>query len=91
VPVYKTKYYYDIGRWKKVSSLDTYDSNKEPIWATSNLPEDIENPEYGNQRLGNRTEKYYIQITDEKGNSYSRPCVRDCSCLRAEQNSSSQN
>jgi hypothetical protein len=70
VPVYKTKYYYDIGRWKKVSSLDTYDSNKEPIWATSNLPEDIENPEYGNQRLGNRTEKYYIQITDEKGNSY---------------------
>ena len=27
----------------------------------------------------------------EKGNSYSRPCVRDCSCLRAEQNSSSQN
>lgn len=69
VPVYKTKYYYDIDRWIYIGDLYTNAQDHTPYWKETNIPEDVENPTYGDKRLGVREEKYYLLITDAKGNS----------------------
>lgn len=64
VPVYKTKYYYEIGRWKVSSSLDTYGLDQEPYWHDTDLPTNVDNPQYGDLRQGNRSETYIVIILD---------------------------
>ena len=68
VPEYRTKYYYDIGRWKSIYSLDSSGSDHEPYWHrdADSLPSSVSNPAYGNKRLGSRQEKYYAIIQDAK-------------------------
>ena len=66
VPVYKTKYYYDIGRWKKSGTLCTAANNHEPYWSQTDIPEEVDNPNYGDKRLGDRKETYYIYILNSK-------------------------
>lgn len=68
VPVYQTKYYYDIDRWIKVSSLDTSGKDQNPYWAETDIPESVSNPEYGDKKLGQRSEEYYVYFKDKKGN-----------------------
>lgn len=67
VPEYRTKYYYDIGRWKTVSSIDTSALNKKPYWGKTDLPTSVSNPKYGARRQGSKKEHYYVYIVDEKG------------------------
>ncbi len=66
-PVYATRYYYDIDRWKVVSHVKTSADDHEPKWGTLpkkviSEPEKIRNPEYGYQREGEHTESYYLKI-----------------------------
>ncbi len=63
-PVYKTKYYYDIGRWKYSNTFHTEGNNQDAVWYNTNIPEDVSNPDYGDKRLGARTEKYQITLLD---------------------------
>ena len=67
VPVYRTKYYYDIGRWKEVDSLITSGTDQKPYWKESTLPSSVSNPNYGDRKLGNRKEDYDVVIKDGKG------------------------
>ena len=66
VPVYKTKYYYDIGRWQKSGTLCTAANDHKPYWEQTDIPEEVDNPNYGDKRLGSRKETYYIYILDSK-------------------------
>ena len=65
-PVYRTKYYYEIGRWKKAESLNSAGADQNPYWHDTTLPENIGNPVYGDKRLGDRKERYYAVILDDK-------------------------
>ena len=67
VPVYRTKYYYDIGRWKIVDNLTTMGNDKDPYWYITELPTNIDNPDYGDRKQGSRTESYIAIIRDESG------------------------
>lgn len=66
-PVYRPKYYYDIGRWKKVSAVNTNGANQEPYWGECDYPKTVPNPQYGDCRQGSRTEEYYAVIYDNDG------------------------
>ena len=73
-PVYQTKYYYDIDRWKEQYSIDTKGNDKNPEWGDlpSNIITDsyrLSNPEYGDKKEGEHEEHYYVNTTDESGNS----------------------
>lgn len=67
-PVYQTKYYYDIGRYKKIDSINTSGVTQEPYWGECDYPQYIAYPKYGDYRQGDRTEEYYAVVLDEKGN-----------------------
>lgn len=66
-PVYKTKYYYDIGRWKETSTLCTAGVDQQPYWHDTDLPSYVDNPKYDDQKLGDRYEEYSVRIKDDKG------------------------
>ena len=66
-PVYRTKYYYDIGRWKETSTLCTAGIDQQPYWKDTEIPESVTNPKYDDQKLGDRHEKYSVRIKDDKG------------------------
>ena len=72
VPVYRTKYYYTIGRWKEVSKLCTRGEDKEPKWCDTDLPVSVSKPEYGVQRQGRRTEHYYARLVNADGEGIQR-------------------
>lgn len=66
-PVYRTKYYYDIGRWKETSTLCTAGIDQKPFWKDTDLPSYIDSPKYNDQKLGDRHETYSAKIKDDKG------------------------
>ena len=68
-PVYRLKYYYDIGRWKKISSVNTSGVTQEPYWGSCEYPSNINSPQYGDYRQGSRKEEYYAVIYDDNGRS----------------------
>lgn len=70
VPVYRTKYYYDIGRWETTTELTTCGYDKEPYWYNTDLPTYVSNPSYGDKKQGDREETYSAIITDENGNEH---------------------
>ena len=59
VPVYDTKYYYEIDRWVHNRNEKTSGNDKSPYWAEPNLLD--------NQRFGSRQEKYTIYTLNEDG------------------------
>lgn len=67
-PVYQTRYYYDIGRWKIVDYLKTNGRDREPYWAETDLLKDIDYPNYGDRTQGSRSSVYYAIIKDEEDN-----------------------
>ena len=69
VPVYQTKYYYDIGKWKSVDSLTTSGRDRNPYWHETDLPTNVNNPDYGDRKQGSKSEKYYAIIRDYKDNT----------------------
>ena len=64
VPVYGTKYYYDVDRWKVVRTLDSSGMDKSPYWADGTRGPD--------ERLGAEHERYYIYV-NYKDREYSCP------------------
>ena len=68
-PIYDTKYYYNIDKWKQIRSLDTQGSDHEPKWAETDLPTSVSAPKYGDRRQGAKTEKYYAVIKDHNGST----------------------
>lgn len=66
-PIYDTKYYYDIDKWKAVDPLKTSGSDHEPIWAETDLPQNVQSPKYGDRRQGARIGTYWAVVKDDKG------------------------
>lgn len=62
IPVYKTKYYYEIERWFYERSIDTVGLGNNPYWGEVDLEE--------KEREKCRTEKYIIKGKDSKGKQY---------------------
>lgn len=60
IPVYKTKYYYTIYRWKYDHTLNTAGFDQLPYWAdTTNLPTD--------ERISARSENYFVHGKKQDG------------------------
>lgn len=61
-PVYATKYYYEIDRWTVIDAVITHNTNKEPYWGDVNLKD--------GQRIGAKTDTYYVTVIDQKEKSH---------------------
>lgn len=59
VPVYQTKYYYEIDKWIYERSVETSGLDKNPVWGEVNLKTD--------EREGNHIEKYTITVLKQNG------------------------
>lgn len=70
VPVFQTKYYYDIERWVHKNNEITSGTTDEPYWASPEL-----NPE--KERTGSRKESYTIFSENKKGKSQSYKLSQD--------------
>ena len=70
VPVYQTKYYYDIGRWRTVDELRTAGAGQEPYWAETNLPSTVASPSFGDRKQGSREQSYYVKLKPEDDEAY---------------------
>lgn len=68
VPVYDTKYYYDIERWVHERDVTTEGKDHEPKWGEVKLSEATGANGTGQEREGQRTGTY--GITDSKGKHY---------------------
>lgn len=62
IPIYKTKYYYEIDKWQYERSVKTEGKDKQPYWGEVILEE--------KERKGSVYETYYIVGADEKGKTY---------------------
>ena len=73
VPVYDTKYYYEIDKWVAERSIATKGTDKEPYWGKEPLSGSTI-PKIGDERVSSRSEQYYIVGTvagSETSQSYS--------------------
>jgi len=61
-PVYATKYYYEIDRWKPNRKIDTAGADKDPKWGSVTLAD--------NERELSRQETYTVYLYDENKKSY---------------------
>lgn len=61
VPVYQTKYYYEIDKWVYERSVTTSGNDKNPVWGEVVLSE--------KERESTRTETYQILVKNEKDES----------------------
>ncbi|MCH5193809.1 MAG: hypothetical protein J1F11_07610 [Oscillospiraceae bacterium] len=59
VPVYDTKYYYDIDKWVKNHTVDTNGRDQEPYWGQE-PPASTGSPKLGDERVSSRSETYRI-------------------------------
>lgn len=70
VPVYMTKYYYDIEKWIDTRTADSSGEDDDVYWAETNLAE--------NEREDERSEMYEISFVDEKGRQVlTKECTYD--------------
>lgn len=58
VPIYATKYYYEIERWQETRNVTTEGKDDAPYWGELNLT--------GQEREGNKTENYNLTFTTKK-------------------------
>lgn len=59
-PVYATKYYYNIWKWKVTRNVTTNGSDHNPYWGEPNLS--------GKEREASKYESYFFHAKDQKGN-----------------------
>lgn len=59
VPIYKTKYYYEIDKWVYCRSIDSKENDKNPYWGKVSLSKD--------EREGSKSESYMIVATNKDG------------------------
>lgn len=62
VPIYDTKYYYEIDKWIVIRHVTTNGTDKKPYWGDTALKAD--------QREGNRSETFKIICTDKDDKTY---------------------
>lgn len=72
VPVYQTKYYYDIDRWVTDQDLVTSEKDHFPYWHASRPATDVSNPVYGQKRESGTDEEYYIYMANGDKNEIDR-------------------
>ena len=71
VPVYETKYYYKLERWKHYRSVDTSGKDYEPYWGEYTLAEGKGQYNVGSERLGSEKSKYMVTgLVDGKEVTY---------------------
>lgn len=58
VPVYDTKYYYDIDKWASDHTNVTKGNDHEPYWGQE--PTASGSPKLGDERVSSRSESYYV-------------------------------
>ncbi|MFQ3597163.1 MAG: Ran-binding zinc finger domain-containing protein [Chloroherpetonaceae bacterium] len=87
VPVYATKYRYEIYRWKPDKAYRSEGRDASPKWSAA-VP-----PITNTHRESERFEKYVLHFKDERGNEFSDVCsfefwqsVRDGDAVKAEKN-----
>lgn len=68
VPVYDTKYYYEIERWVHARDVTTSEEDHEPYWGEVELSGPVGEHGTGQEREGARTGTYWVMDTD--GQSY---------------------
>lgn len=69
VPVYKTKYYYDIDKWVFLRNVTTNGNDANPYWGEYELNTI---PGIGQTRVGGQSERYYVTVlVNEKAKEYS--------------------
>lgn len=66
VPVYQTKYYYDIDKWLYGGVLTAHEQDHEPYWITGDYPEEVADPSYGDIQLGERNGAYWVVLQNDK-------------------------
>lgn len=66
-PVYRTKYVYNIYRWKLDRTNRASGSDKNPKWPEGAPPQNVQNDKW---REGKKTEKYLLYVTDKKGKKH---------------------
>lgn len=72
VPIYETKYYYKLERWKFSRSVDTSGEDKNPYFGDFTLQEGKLPYNVGKERVSSKTEKYSIGgIVEGDQKSYS--------------------
>jgi hypothetical protein len=69
-PVYMTKYYYTIYRWKNVEPIVTGAHDRNIYYAETDLPTAINDPAEGDLIQGNRYSICYVTVLDKNGNQY---------------------
>lgn len=70
-PVYRWYYFYDIDRWLHSDWLKTENYDQDPYWYDTDLPTNIDSPEYGDLKQSTRKETYTVLVVDDKRNSSS--------------------
>ncbi len=65
VPVYREKYKFNVFKWLKGKEAIASGNNKEPYW-----PELIKDPKAKDARIGEKTERYFIEIIDHKNKKH---------------------
>ena len=61
VPIYATKYYYEIDKWIVIDEVTTRGTDKKPYYGQKSLN--------SKQRYGDKSQVYALQCTDEDGKS----------------------
>lgn len=59
VPIYATKYYYEIDKWVVIDNIVTSGTNKEPYYGEKRLTD--------KQRYGSKSQTFIMKCTDEEG------------------------
>lgn len=64
VPIYATKYYYEIDKWIVIDTIETRGTDKKPYYGQKSLT--------SKQRYGDKSQAYALQCVDEdeKSNTY---------------------
>ncbi|NJO04207.1 MAG: hypothetical protein HC876_00975 [Chloroflexaceae bacterium] len=62
VPIYRTKYTYEVDKWVSVRTERESGENREPFWPQLSLLD--------NQRESERSETYLVSVVDDQGNRH---------------------
>lgn len=69
VPVYKTKYYYEIDKWVYKESVDSNGNDKNPYYPKVTLKD--------NERISSKSQEYFISGKNSKGKIYTIPINKE--------------
>ena len=68
VPIYQTKYYYKVDRWRSERKVETNGTNSDPQWGEPNLTKKEEGKvSLGDERISSRSQEYKIIGLDNSG------------------------